>query len=90
VRNDERFVRQWRDGERGRAERRASRVAFRYFFRTKSDERRTFSDSRDEIIAIFEREKLDGTMRSADGSGRTVRTTPAACARSENVSLRRE
>jgi hypothetical protein len=54
------------------------------------DERRTFSETRDEIIAIFEREKLDGTMRSADGSGRTVRTTPAACARSENVSLRRE
>jgi hypothetical protein len=83
-------VRQYGDGERGRAERHASRVAFRFFFLTKGDERRTFSETRDEIIAIFEREKLDGTMRSADGSGRTVRTTPAACARSENVSLRRE
>jgi predicted cupin superfamily sugar epimerase len=73
-------------------ERSGARCASHFVFfsgqKATSDER--FRISRDEIIAIFEREKLDGTMRSADGSGRTVRTTPAACARSENVSLRRE
>ena len=66
---------------------------FVFFSYVRGEESRTFSETRDEDDDAF-RDFRAGKARRHDGergaSGRTVRTTPAACARSEKVSLRRE